>query len=503
MNCPNCHNETRGIKLNGKIFCNFCGEILKSQTEILEESYQGQPKAQEVTNQQASFTNNNGNISMTPEAYRKNETQNSPTLIKPDQSTKNTLNNSNQEAINLSTPTGPDIKDSEPKNQGASLNLLEAEEEILSYLEKKATEPKNTELNLSDQVVIKKNRNRAGMTIINGEPDPISLPELESPKDLELEESAKDQNLIQPEISKETSSNIEERITIEGDTEGRDETKNELNNESGEINYFGAQNLGENNQIVTDTNGTIETPEPTEIELESEKSLDLDIGGEPVEVPEIEIENKTKEKKENELLKEGRYKESQVNSSDLDSIKAPIEVKNDKANPKNKPKSQKTRSKKKKAVVIATVAIFTFLGLLSGLVLYVNGVALDEKAIARRIEEKPQFEFNKMTYIPPGYNLSYQSDSEKNYIEYNFLKFDKSESMIFKATLVDSNFDVFEEVILSAATEYQSFIISDTTIWSLGDNEYVFIINNVLYELNSSDKIPSSELQKILEGIVN
>lgn len=43
MKCPKCGQETRGIKLNGKLFCGFCGEVIKDSVEILEESYQDQP----------------------------------------------------------------------------------------------------------------------------------------------------------------------------------------------------------------------------------------------------------------------------------------------------------------------------------------------------------------------------------------------------------------------------------------------------------------------------
>lgn len=40
MTCPNCGQETTGIKLNGKLFCSFCGELIKDPAELLEESYE-------------------------------------------------------------------------------------------------------------------------------------------------------------------------------------------------------------------------------------------------------------------------------------------------------------------------------------------------------------------------------------------------------------------------------------------------------------------------------
>ncbi len=39
MICPHCNKETKGIRLNGKVYCAFCGEVTKDPTELLEESY--------------------------------------------------------------------------------------------------------------------------------------------------------------------------------------------------------------------------------------------------------------------------------------------------------------------------------------------------------------------------------------------------------------------------------------------------------------------------------
>lgn len=144
MVCPNCGKETKGIKLNGKLFCTFCGETLKSPAEILEESYQGQdlsPKTETVVGDD------------TKEETRSTEAK-------------------------IITPEG-DTKDNPP-----NADLLEAEEEVLEVIEKMPT-PKVAPI-IKDTTIKKHQRQRAdrmNFDLIEGEPDPIAEPELESPKE--------------------------------------------------------------------------------------------------------------------------------------------------------------------------------------------------------------------------------------------------------------------------------------------------------------------------------
>jgi uncharacterized Zn finger protein (UPF0148 family) len=136
MTCPNCGKETKGIKLNGKLFCNFCGEIIKDSTDILEEKYKHNPmgvksKASEMK-------------PATPEVIQQTEIE---------------------------------------------TDMLEAEKEVLELITNRQHigKPKI----LKDMSIKKHQRPRVGHNnydLIPGEPDPVSNPEIESPHDSLLED---------------------------------------------------------------------------------------------------------------------------------------------------------------------------------------------------------------------------------------------------------------------------------------------------------------------------
>ncbi len=134
MKCPSCNKETRGIKLSGKVFCTYCGDVIKSAAEVLEEFYEHQDRSEEK---------------------------------RPD-------------------PKRPPV--SPPKE----INFLDAAKRS----DKKVVvekHPEEEKPKVVQKKIIKHNRNRAGMTVLKNEPDPITQLEIESPHDSQLEPPSKKQ----------------------------------------------------------------------------------------------------------------------------------------------------------------------------------------------------------------------------------------------------------------------------------------------------------------------
>ncbi|MDD3480846.1 MAG: DUF4367 domain-containing protein [Patescibacteria group bacterium] len=144
MNCPKCGKETKGVRLNGNIYCNFCGELIKK----------GQAKEKGV----------------------KDKTEKVP----------DTFN---------STPVAKIIgKDGEEKTE--EVGLLEAEEKVLEVIENENTAQGKRPIIMGKANIIKSGRKRADhhdLSVIMGEPDPIEEPELPSPKELEIESKSADE----------------------------------------------------------------------------------------------------------------------------------------------------------------------------------------------------------------------------------------------------------------------------------------------------------------------
>jgi len=150
--CSNCNKETKGIKLNGKIFCSFCGEIIKDPTEILEEAYQHTPENKETIGLQKKSSENSIPEGMIPK------------ILNPD---------SENEANTHKEPGEKEVQ------------LLEAEEEIIDLIAKKSSVKKSS-IKIGSKTIKKHGRTRTDaqdFELVPNEPDPIAQPELEPPTD--------------------------------------------------------------------------------------------------------------------------------------------------------------------------------------------------------------------------------------------------------------------------------------------------------------------------------
>jgi hypothetical protein len=537
LNCPNCKNETQGIKLNGKIFCNFCGEAIKDQAEILEEAYQQMPI--QVPQMNAQLDQNpepSGSLNLPPEAKRISglpiKEDASINLMKPDVMVEKEIIEAEPNATSPQTlqvnpaPVVPNIEFEK------EIKELEAEEEILDLIEELPTpkEPEIEEVVFENQPIIKQNRNRAGMVVVKGEPDPITLPELEAPEEIQLEshyeEEVKDtkqeDSLEQPvndfELAPQEIEPQSEINKTEADNQVQPE---ELMIDNVEVNI--EDNSTSDEEITIPINPVTETVDDNNPEIEINQS-ESETESFPLETEAVEpvdkvdddffkeridqaIEDPEKlnleipEKKS--LLPEGLQF---VHTADDD-----LKPEEDEKKPKKKQKEPKIKKPKnknllptnfKKPLIVTTVILFFVSGLI-GLVLYVNNYAIKEENIATRIEAAPAFEYSQPNYLPPGYTLSYESSSGKNYIEYKYNKFDRTETIIFRATSVNANLDVFEDYVKKGGSTYKSTIVSDTNVWIVEDKKIYFKVSNVLYEVTSSAKIPESEAMKIAEGVID
>lgn len=152
MICPHCNNDNNGIRLNGKLYCVSCGEIMKDVIENLEYS------------------------------YKIHGTQSKRNIYEPRRFSKDSVDITPQ------------------NNTKENINLLKAEEEILESIEEIATKKVDSKIKKLDNNVatnhkiIKKNRERINIkppsdySLIYGEPDPINEPELPPPHDMQVEE---------------------------------------------------------------------------------------------------------------------------------------------------------------------------------------------------------------------------------------------------------------------------------------------------------------------------
>jgi hypothetical protein len=513
LNCPKCNNETKGIKLNGKLYCTFCGEILRDQAEILEESYQ-QPKSLEQNPFQSAIPN-------PPEAHRINDN-----FRNTGQGGINFADNKPEVPVQIDSDKKLEINDDLIQTEKMAeenldsdyngLTTLEAEKEILDYLEDNSAlnETKNIDFDLQNQPIIKKNRNRAGMTIIKGEPDPVTTPELSAPKDFELEAETEGSDLPIDEVT-QNESDVEEITTKEEDnilaesiTDQETINEKDLNIEipisiSDKEEPMVENLTGEPLETQTIPENSLEDHvEPQEIFIDSNADMKLDKESEVKD-----LLNNSNEEANQELTQDEKSFFSKNQNLDFD-IKDKIDLSASKEEKKpekrKKDKVKKPPWSKKKIALITAIPVFIILILgFVGLVFYVNKVAADENNIARKIESSPEFSFNKMKNTPPGYNLSTESTSNKDEIEYTFIKFDKSEKITFKATAINDNFDIFEKIIQPGNVTYQSFNYNGVDIWNINNKRYIFKIKNVLYEISSSSETSSRDFEIMAKGIIN
>lgn len=423
MTCQKCKNETKGIKLNNKLYCAFCGEVLKQ----LEETTSTSPISEKPTPQ--------NQIPKQPVAYRENP--NEPPVISKDDSEIDSFNKKSEESLNKETPI--DLY---------NLSLLNTEKKVLELIEKNTPHKPKQEGDNSSHKIIKKNRNRAGMLIIKGEPDPISTPELEPPTGMEI-------------ASPTGSSQLE----------NDDQNKNPYK----EINWLPQWN----NKKDAEKNTT------PEIEV---KNLDIGNGYE---------EPKIKTEQPEEIKKEDRPENTK------NTLKTFFSKINPKKNIKAKTTTKEDKKPKNKKKLIIIIPPLIILTMLIGLVFYVNNVAIREENIKAGMEGVSEFNYISPQFVPPGYSISIESRAERNKVKYVYNKFDRGNKVTLTINSVPSDFNVLREVILPLSTTYTSFRIKEITIWNVQDKKLIFLLENNLYSITSSDEIILNQLTKMAEEIIN
>lgn len=177
MQCPNCGTETKGIKINRKLFCTNCGVKIGIQ-----EIPQNKQKQRIVNNEELN------NQPVVPKI------QNPKQFSEP----KAKIITQSGEEI-----TNSPLEEAEEKVLGKieiaagkkEIDTLTAEEKILGLLEKKAMNKtqKKTKNTLGNKTIKKHNRPRVerhkknDFVILPGEPNPIETPELKYPEKDQIE----------------------------------------------------------------------------------------------------------------------------------------------------------------------------------------------------------------------------------------------------------------------------------------------------------------------------
>lgn len=197
MQCPNCGKETKGIKINKKLFCTNCGEPVSDETKSRDNSStealtQASPKKDPIED--------TSEDSVVHDPKAKLITKEGDEITEKDLTTEEL---SAEEKI---------LEALEIEAENKELETLEAEKEILDLMSKKREKKKAKKKpakkkrevpEITNKKIKKHNRPRLShkpvskYKIIIGEPDPITTPELKFPEDDQLESPI--ENVAKPE----------------------------------------------------------------------------------------------------------------------------------------------------------------------------------------------------------------------------------------------------------------------------------------------------------------
>ncbi len=170
---------------------------------------------------------------------------------------------------------------------------------------------------------------------------------------------------------------------------------------------------------------------------------------------------------------------------------------------KNKKTSSKKTPKKHKGIYLTLIVIFFIIFCFILFVLYVNFYAINPDRAVKKAEENISFEYTKPKYIPPGYEINYQTNAKDDKITYIYEYLpDKSKTLtilIEKSNI--SNEKIFDDFVLESNMEYSEKTFHGIIFWIIGDTKAIFK-DKALYQIGSSDTISTEELTKIVEGII-
>lgn len=418
MICSKCGSETKGIRLNRKLFCTNCGEAL-----LVPEVQKQAPAGQPIANQQAQASTDTNSSAPIP---------NPRSAEGPIQKPSETMAPPKPKVI---TAEGNDLSE-----KTKELETLKAEEEALEIIEKEAKEEadearkaakkerETKEAALKSAEIKKHNRDRVtrkkekDWMVVPNEPNPIEEPELEPPtedqieppkgKPAEAKDYVEDVNLISP---KKTPA-----------------------------------------------------PEPTKNEfplLDKEKSQQIAV----------------KRKGHQKVL--GEFFKSAVGQKSA-----------------KKPKKKKGDHKK---LVIAAILLILLLGFI-GLMFYVNLYALNPERAKNTAESTISFGYKRPPYVPNGYEISYKTNAEKDFIDYVYeYAPDRTRTLeikIAKTDLTKENF--FSEKIQSLRKSYAQTAAEGVDFYFVEENSLYFTRDGLAYEIISSSKMSQEELTKIAKGLL-
>jgi hypothetical protein len=168
-------------------------------------------------------------------------------------------------------------------------------------------------------------------------------------------------------------------------------------------------------------------------------------------------------------------------------------------------KKHKKADTKRKLMITAYILIpVIIVSALVGLVFYVNLYGNKAEPAVKKAESAVGFSYTSPQYVPLGYALTYLTTGDANAINYDYQygseKAKRLNIYISKTTLTRES--IFKEFLVPKGEPYTQETRGEAEYWLLSDSALYFVSNNLLYEIISSDKMPSEELTKIADGLL-
>ena len=444
MVCEKCGNETKGIKLNGKLFCTNCGEALEAsqiQAPAPQPVPQTTPPKEVVVAPVVPLPNLASALSVNPP-----EPKGEPVISATVPPEITPIIPAEPPEPKVITGEGDDLS---KKQKG--IEALKAEEEALKMIESAAAQKA-----LSDKK--------------------------EAAKETEMAERAAKEKAIQTkkEMAEKTAQAEIKKHNRDRTTHKKETAWTVFPNEPDPV--------GEP-EIEAPTEGQIEEPKEKLAAIKDNES-DLNLASPKKIPPEPKIKSQEKRKSHQKILNE--FLKSTATPADLAKEK-----------PKKEKKKKRKKSGHKKLFVILIIFAVLILGSV-GLVLYVNFYAINPDRAKNSAESTISFGYKKPSYVPSGYELSYKTNAGKDYIDYVYeYSPDKSKTLeikISKSDLTKENF--FAQKIQSLGKNYSQTATGDVNLYFIEGNGLYFLNNGLFYEITASSQISQEELTKIANGLL-
>lgn len=461
MVCEKCGNETKGIKLNGKLFCTNCGEALEAsqiQAPAPQPVPQTTPPKEVVVAPVVPLPNLASALSVNPP-----EPKGEPVISATVPPEITPIIPAEPPEPKVITGEGDDLS---KKQKG--IEALKAEEEALKMIESAAAQKA-----LSDK-----------------------------------REATKEVEIAQKEAKEKAIQVREEIVEKIAQTEIKKHNRDRITHKKETVwTVFPNEPdpVGEP-EIETPTEDQIEEPKEKLAEIKYNES-DLNLASPKKIPPEPKIKSQEKneypllDKKKTEKIQEKRKSHQKILNEFLKSTAAPTDPAKEK--PKKEKKKKRKKSGHKKLFVILIIFAVLILGFV-GLVLYVNFYAINPDRAKNSAESTISFGYKKPSYVPNGYELSYKTNAGKDFINYVYeYSPDKSKTLeikISKSDLTKENF--FVQKIQSLGKNYSQTKAGDIDLYFIEENGLYFLNNGLFYEITASGQLSQEELTKIAGGLL-